>query len=360
MQKVISINLNGHAYQLEESGYEGLRAYLAGAERDLASNPDRVEIMADLEQAIADRCQACLSPHKSVVTAPEVDRIVAEMGPVDAAPDGGASGGGTSGSAGSARTDPSAKRLYRIPDGAMIAGVCNGVAAYFQMDVTLVRIGFVLTALTTKGVGVMAYVMMMFVVPEASTPDERAAASGGPFNAKDVVDRAAKHASEGARRMRKTWLHQESRWRRQTRPFAHSSSVRSSVPPAVNGALAAIFTGVHFVVFFALVAAIVSLVNHEAVLGWNLDPDVPVWAAVLILLVLYQIAITPLRAAAGAPWAANGGWGGVWSATVWLVGLAFALWIASEHLPELREFAQRVPDVLRDFRDAMRELLSKG
>ncbi|MDQ3170962.1 MAG: PspC domain-containing protein [Acidobacteriota bacterium] len=359
MQKVISINLNGHAYQLEESGYEVLRAYLAGADRDLASNPDRVEIMADLEQAIADRCAAVIGPHKSVVTASEVDRIVAEMGPVDAAPDGGESRAGTSGSAGSARTDPSAKRLYRITDGAMIAGVCNGVAAYFQMDVTLVRIGFVLTALTTKGVGVMAYVIMMFAVPEASTPDERAAASGGPFNAKDVVDRAAKHASEGARHMRKTWLHQESRWRRHTRPFAHSA-VRAPVPSAVNGALAAIFTGVHFVVFFALVAAIVSLVNHEAVLGWNLDPDVPVWAAVLILLVLYQIAITPLRAAAGAPWAASGGWGNFWSATVWLIGLAFALWIGSEHLPELREFAHRVPDLLRDFRDAMRELLSKG
>ena len=85
MQKVISINLNGHAYQLEEGGYEALRAYLAAAERDLASNPDRAEIMADLEQAIADKCRAVLGPHKSVVTEAEVARIVAEMGPVDAA-----------------------------------------------------------------------------------------------------------------------------------------------------------------------------------------------------------------------------------------------------------------------------------
>ena len=54
MQKVISINLNGIAYQLEEDGYDALREYLAGAEQQLHDNPDRAEIMADLEQAFVD------------------------------------------------------------------------------------------------------------------------------------------------------------------------------------------------------------------------------------------------------------------------------------------------------------------
>ena len=48
MQRVISINLNGNAYQLDESGYDALREYLAGADRALAANPDRTEILADL------------------------------------------------------------------------------------------------------------------------------------------------------------------------------------------------------------------------------------------------------------------------------------------------------------------------
>ena len=80
MQKVISINLNGNAYQLDESGYDALHEYLAAAERALASNPDRMEIMADLEQAIADKCQKFLGPHKSIVTTAEVQQIVKEMG----------------------------------------------------------------------------------------------------------------------------------------------------------------------------------------------------------------------------------------------------------------------------------------
>ena len=73
MQKVISINLNGNAYQLDE---ERLRraARVPGDARSgqLKDNPDRAEIMADLEQAIADKCQRYLGSHKSVVTAAEV------------------------------------------------------------------------------------------------------------------------------------------------------------------------------------------------------------------------------------------------------------------------------------------------
>ena len=49
MQKVISVNLNGNVYQLDESGYDTLREYLASAEQQLRDNPDRADIMADLE-----------------------------------------------------------------------------------------------------------------------------------------------------------------------------------------------------------------------------------------------------------------------------------------------------------------------
>src|SRR6476469_3745888 len=117
MQKVISINLNGNAYQLDESGYEALRDYLAGAERALAANPDRAEIMRDLEQAIAEKCQRFLGSHKSVVSASEVDQIVKEMGPIEAA-EGDATGTAQKATNGTqeAHAGPRPKRLYRNPD----------------------------------------------------------------------------------------------------------------------------------------------------------------------------------------------------------------------------------------------------
>ena len=192
MQKVITINLNGNAYQLDESGYDTLREYLAGAERALESNPDRAEIMADLEQAIADKCGKFLSSHKTVVTSAEVAQIVREMGPVDTAPADGtaATGDPSDGPKESATTERPPRRLYRIGDGAMIAGVCMGLASYLAVDVAIVRIIFALTAFFTKGLGVIAYIAMMMIIPEAKTSEERASAGGAPFNAKEVIDRA--------------------------------------------------------------------------------------------------------------------------------------------------------------------------
>ena len=85
MQKVVSISLNGIAYQLEEPGYDQLRTYLERAESRLKDSPDRAEVMADLEQAIGEKCRAMLGPHKTVVNTTEVERIIEEMGPVESA-----------------------------------------------------------------------------------------------------------------------------------------------------------------------------------------------------------------------------------------------------------------------------------
>jgi hypothetical protein len=55
MRKVVTVSLNGNACQIEESGYEALRAYLEDAQHRLCADPDRAEIIADLEQAISWR-----------------------------------------------------------------------------------------------------------------------------------------------------------------------------------------------------------------------------------------------------------------------------------------------------------------
>ena len=58
------------------------------------------------------------------------------------------------------------KRLYRSVDDRMIAGVCAGVADYFEIDPTLVRLLFALGFFVTGSGLFWAYVIMMIVVPE--------------------------------------------------------------------------------------------------------------------------------------------------------------------------------------------------
>ena len=57
------------------------------------------------------------------------------------------------------------KKLYRIKNGAMLTGVCNGLAAYFDVDVNLVRVAAVLLVSLT-GVGLVAYIAAAVILPE--------------------------------------------------------------------------------------------------------------------------------------------------------------------------------------------------
>ena len=358
MQKVISINLNGIAYQLEEGGYGVLQDYLSRAERELTDNPDRAEIMLDLEQAIADKCQRFLGPHKAIVTEAEVAQIVAEMGPVTSGPETqGAGQKNESGTKQNAGPDSSttAKRLYRLPEGAMLAGVCNGLAAYLQVDVTLVRIGFVVLALLTKGVGILVYVAMMFVVPEATTAEARASATGSPINAKEIVDRVKRQYEQGSHKWHRQWRRKQRRWRRA------GLNAAAAPPPPWLAAVLPLFGLVHLMLFLIAASMMISLVNTGRILQWEKPPDVPLWTAALVLFVGYQIAVSPFRGLQHWAWRSGtgsaAGWFAFWHAAIWLIGLAIALWVASDHVPEITEFMQRVPQMFREITDVLRDVV---
>ncbi|MGO5054053.1 PspC domain-containing protein [Lachnospiraceae bacterium LCP25S3_G4] len=55
------------------------------------------------------------------------------------------------------------KRLYRSKDSRMICGVCGGIAEYFNVDPTLIRLGLVLLACT--GTGILAYFIAAVIIP---------------------------------------------------------------------------------------------------------------------------------------------------------------------------------------------------
>lgn len=59
------------------------------------------------------------------------------------------------------------KRLTRSYDRRMIAGVCGGLADYFDLDPTLVRVGYVLLSLLSTGFpGLIVYIILWVVMPE--------------------------------------------------------------------------------------------------------------------------------------------------------------------------------------------------
>jgi phage shock protein C len=62
---------------------------------------------------------------------------------------------------------PPARKLYRSRTQRMLGGVCGGLAEYFNIDVTLVRVLFVAFAVLTGGIGALIYLVLWIVLPES-------------------------------------------------------------------------------------------------------------------------------------------------------------------------------------------------
>ena len=58
------------------------------------------------------------------------------------------------------------KKLYRNTKNKMIAGVCSGIADYFDADPTIVRLIWAFGTIISVGLGILAYLVAWIIVPE--------------------------------------------------------------------------------------------------------------------------------------------------------------------------------------------------
>ncbi|SRR5579871_140759 len=379
MRRVITASLNGNAYQIEDDAYQVLAAYLENGARALANNPDKAEIIADLEQAIADKCARYLSPHKTVIAREEIDQVLREMGPVEggepAAAPAGAAAGAESAAGAAPGPGPAAtsRRLYQISEGAIVSGLCNGLAAYLNADVTVVRVLFVIAVFLSGGLALFAYLVLMFVVPYAKTSEEHAAARGVPLNARVLVERAKAKAAEFTngddwkksraewkdewRRTRAEWKAEWRRtraeWRQQRRaplasppppsagpaPVPYAAHVLMGLVLAVLGIVLAVFT-------IGWVIALVSLVTTHAIFGWALPHGVPFWLAIVVLIVVYQMVAWPIRALRHAGYRGGDGFHGpgvaAFDGIAGLAILGVLAWYGYHHVPAIHDLFDHI------------------
>ena len=93
------------------------------------------------------------------------------------------------------------KRLYRSPAERRIAGICGGLAEYFNVDPVLVRVIFVVLFLLS-GIGLLAYIILWLVIPvrerregetEVITPDGTETPVSGPKQTEESAKELKKH-----------------------------------------------------------------------------------------------------------------------------------------------------------------------
>ena len=174
MDKTIVIGLTGHAdrFRLAEEAYEELTRYLDRAAARLHDDPDRAEVLHDLERSIGDKLAARLAGADRLLGSTDIEAVLDEIGSVETG-DGLAhgAGSGTSSTGPAAAPSPRPRRLHRVREGQQLAGVCNGLAAYAELRVDWVRTLFLLATVVTAGAFAIVYVVLAFILPVTDTRD---------------------------------------------------------------------------------------------------------------------------------------------------------------------------------------------
>ncbi len=208
MKKVVNVSVGGRSFSLDEDAYARLTAYFdhfrARLDRDTQSAKE--EVMADLENRIAELFdQGTGGASYRVVNLALVTKVVEQLGMPDGSnePESTASCEGGQGQRTEAEDEypksgigvdftyngaqgTSRRRLFRDLDNKTIGGVCAGLAAFLNVDMTIVRI-VALLALLLWGTGFLVYLVLWIVVPVAKTPADKCMMRGLDPNAENMA-----------------------------------------------------------------------------------------------------------------------------------------------------------------------------
>lgn len=187
MKKVSNVTLGSIVFAIEEDAYEMLEIYLREIKVRLSSADDQVEIMTDIESAMAEKLISSGKSEKIAVTLFDIERLQGEMG----APAAFGEQGDVTDAAPTEKTSETKKRLFRDTEDSIIAGVSSGLARYFDVDPVIVRIAFAVGAFL-NGIGVIAYIILWIAVPKAETTAEKFAMRGQRVTLQDISDRVKK------------------------------------------------------------------------------------------------------------------------------------------------------------------------
>lgn len=198
MNKTININLAGIIFHLDEEAYKKLTGYLQSIKDRLKGDPGQEEIIADIEARIAELFTEKLGKVKEVINMTDVDQVMSVMGnPEDYESDDDNESTSTESEAFRNYTTTShsfGRKLYRNTDDKVFGGVASGLGAYFGIDSVWIRLIWVFLFFTW-GTGVLLYIILWIVIPEAVTTSQKLQMKGEPINVSNI-ERSVKNVGE--------------------------------------------------------------------------------------------------------------------------------------------------------------------
>lgn len=186
MNEIKKIHLGRQPFTIAVDAHKLLRSYLDEIEQQLG---DKSEVIQEIELRMAELLAERGITGDKVVLLDDVIFLKEQLGePGDFKDEDEASDKKPKDES----QNDAPRRLYRDTQHGMIAGVASGIAAYFGIDATIVRLIFIV-ALFAGGSAIPIYIILWLVTPEANSPSERLQMQGKAVTVdslKEFVDRA--------------------------------------------------------------------------------------------------------------------------------------------------------------------------
>jgi len=181
MNKTVNINLGGMFFHIDEDAYLKMTRYFDAIKRSLSKSSGQEEIIKDIEMRVSELLTEKQKSDKHVISLKDVDEVIAVMGqPEDYIIE------EDNHTSQTYNTDSKrTKKLYRDTENGMIGGVLAGLGHYFGIDKVWLRI-FLLAMVFVFGSGVLAYIILWIVMPEATTTAEKLEMRGEPVTISNI------------------------------------------------------------------------------------------------------------------------------------------------------------------------------
>lgn len=184
MNKTVNINLAGVFFHIDEDAYLKLQRYLEAIKRSFTDSQGQSEIISDIEARIAELFSERVQNEKQVVRIKEVDEVITIMGqPEDYLVDDEIFEDEPQPTY--QRSSRPTKKLYRDTENSYIGGVSAGLGHYFGIDALWIRLIWILLIIGA-GTGVLLYILLWVLVPEAKTTSEKLTMTGEPVNISNI------------------------------------------------------------------------------------------------------------------------------------------------------------------------------
>ena len=197
MKTTENISLAGYAFTVESDAYAELERYLTEIQRCFEGNDSADEIVADIEERIAELlnevCKGAMTVNVNMIS--EIRKRIGD--PAELA---GNDAQGSSEQAGmvadadgtqTARKGWRSKRLYRNIEERVLGGVCSGLGCYFRIDKVLFRLLFIIVFIlgcleADNGLFLLSllllYICLWIAMPAARTVEQKCELKGKPMH----------------------------------------------------------------------------------------------------------------------------------------------------------------------------------